>query len=210
MSIPLWLAYVLQLAAGVTAIEAGYSPVAPSRATAYAAAALYHGLHAGVDPYELVAIARNESDFIERDRSPDGMDCGLTQTRITNSRFTCSELRASYWLAFQEAARELSENARACRGAIDFDRCRLNRYNSGVRYARHGAHGRYWLRVTCFAEAARARVPVGTACRSVLRAADIDRIAHGRPRPRPRDTVVHVSDHGHVAVAVAVATHDHD
>jgi hypothetical protein len=178
MPIHLWLAFVTKLAAGIVAISASYAPVEPARATAYAVAATYHGLKAGVDPFELVGIARNESDFIEKLRGPDGKDCGLTQTRITNSRFSCRELNGSYWIAFQEAARELSEYARACRGARDYDRCRINRYNSGVRYARTGVHGGYYARVLCFAEAARVGSWQGRAtCRRARKLSDIRRYA---------------------------------
>ena len=78
---------------------------------------------------------------------PDGKDCGLTQTRVTITKYSCKQLRRSYGLAFQEAAREMKEYGAACRGHADYDRCRLNHYNSGVRYARRGFHGAYWLRV---------------------------------------------------------------
>ena len=173
MPIDLWLAYVLRLAAGIVAIQSPYSPVSQPHALAYAAAATFHGLRAGVDPYELVAIARNESDFIEDQRGPDGKDCGITQTRITNSHFTCRQLRRSYWLGFAEAAREMAEYNGTCRGHADYDRCRINHYNSGSRYARTGEHGRYWLRVMCFASAARAGTTVDSRCRSVHDRGDI-------------------------------------
>jgi len=188
MAIDWWLAYVLKLASGIMAIQAPYAPVDETRATAYAIAAAYHGAQADVDPYELVAIARNESDFIEDQRSPDRKDCGLTQTRITNSRFTCRQLRSSYWIAFAEAAREMAEYNQACRNAPDFDRCRINRYNSGVHYARTGVHGRYWLRVLCFAEAARADVDPGRACRRVQGRWDIRRIVR-QPLHRAGGTI---------------------
>jgi hypothetical protein len=184
MPIDLWPAYVIRLAAGILAIQNPSVPVSPDRAVAYAAAAAWHGFLAGVDPYELVGIARNESDFDERQIGPDGKDCGLTQTRVTNSRYSCSELRRDYRLAFQEAARELVEYRRACRHAIDYDRCRLNRYNSGVRYARTGEHGRYWLRVMCFADAARRRVDPGRTCRRVTSLREIARLVErGQPAP---------------------------
>jgi hypothetical protein len=187
MQIELWpaylMAYVLRLAAGILAIQNPNAPLASGRAIQYASAAAYHGFAAGVDPYELVAIARNESDFEEGQIGPDGKDCGLTQTRITNSKYTCTQLRHSYWLAFKEAAREMSEYRNACRNAIDYDRCRINRYNSGVRYARTGTRGRYWLRVLCFAEAARGGVVPGRACRRVHTHREIARIVgHSRPR----------------------------
>ena len=62
-----------------------------------------------------------------------------------------------------------------CRKRADCDRCRFNRYNSGIHYARHGFHGRYWLRVMCFTEAARAGEPGGgcldvTSRRAIARA----------------------------------------
>src|SRR5262249_16751316 len=103
-------------------------------------------------------------------------DCGLTQTRITITRYTCRQLRRSYQLAFKEAARELSEYARACRNKPDYDRCRLNRYNSGAHYARRGVHGAYWLRVACFAEPARRGVSVGSSCREVHSQRDVARV----------------------------------
>jgi len=183
-----YFALVLRVAAGTMAIQAPEVPVSPQRAINYAAAAIYHGERAGVDPFELVAIARNESDFVENIRGPDGKDCGLTQTRITITKYSCKQLRHSYWLAFQEAAREMKEYAHACRGHADFDRCRLNHYNSGVHYAKHGFHGAYWLRVACFADAARHEISVGQSCRRVRSRGDIARALH-RGIPRTRDLV---------------------
>src|SRR5262249_20121195 len=156
-----YLALVLRLAAGIYAIQAPGVPMSVGRATAYAVAAAYHGTRAGVDPFELVGVARNESDFVENILGPDGQDCGLTQTRVTITRYSCKQLLRSYWLAFQEAAREIKEYSAACRGHDDYDRCRINHYNSGARYARRGFHGKYYLRVACFAEAARVGVDVG-------------------------------------------------
>ena len=100
MPIPLWPAYVLRLAAGIIAIQSPGAPLDLERATRYAVAAAYHGFAAGVDPYELVGLARNESDFIEGQVGPDGKDCGITQTRVTVSRYSCQKLRRSYWLGF--------------------------------------------------------------------------------------------------------------
>ncbi len=176
MTISIYLALIARLTAGAIAIQSPATPLDSPRATNYAEAAAYFGLRAGVDPFELLAVARNESDFVEDMRGPDGKDCGLTQTRTTITRYTCRQLRHSYRLAFQEAARELSEYARACQGHGDFDRCRLNHYNSGARYARRGVHGAYWLRVTCFAEAARAGAPVGSTCRRAAGRRDVRRI----------------------------------
>jgi hypothetical protein len=176
------LAALMKLTAGVYAIQAPDVPLTVTHAADYAVAATFHGERAGVDPYELVAVARNESDFVERMRGPDGKDCGLLQTRVTITRYSCQQLLHSYWLAFQEGARELKEYARACQGREDFDRCRLNRYNSGVRYARRGYHGAYWLRVQCFARAARQGLNVGQTCRHVLGRGDIARtLYHARP-----------------------------
>lgn len=192
MQVDLYLATVMKMAmlmrltAGVYAIQAPGVPLTMEQAARYAVAAAYHGARAGVDPYELVGIARNESDFEQHMRGPDGKDCGLTQTRITISKFSCRTLLHSYWIDFQEAAREMHEYARACRGHSDFDRCRLNHYNSGVRYARHGFHGAYWLRVQCFAEAARRALDVGQACRHVRGRHDIARVLH-RATPRAPD-----------------------
>lgn len=176
MSIDVFLVLVFKVALGALAIQAPGRPLSVERATKYAYAATWHGLRAGVDPFELIAIARNESDFVETARGPDGRDCGLTQTRVTVTRYTCKQLLGSAWLAFQEAARELKEYAASCRGRPDYDRCRLNRYNSGVRYATRGVHGRYYLRVGCFAEAARQGASVGSRCRRVTAHADIARV----------------------------------
>lgn len=170
------LAAMLHLAAGIYAIQAPGVPLTMERAARYAVAASYFGARAGLDPYELAAVARNESDFIETMRGPDGKDCGLLQTRVTVTRYSCRALLHSYWLDFQEGAREISEYARSCRGHADFDRCRLNRYNSGVRYARSGFHGAYWLRVRCFTEAARRGIFVGQSCRAVRSRGDIGRV----------------------------------
>jgi hypothetical protein len=82
----------------------------------------------------------------------------------------------------------MKEYGDACRGHGDFDRCRLNRYNSGVHYARRGFHGAYWLRVQCFAAAARAGVDVGQSCRRVTSRGDIARALH-RGVSRKRDLV---------------------
>jgi hypothetical protein len=121
-------------------------------------------------------VARNESDFIEKSRSADGKDCGLTQTRVTITKYSCRQLRRSYWLSFKEAARELKEYSHSCRAHWDYNRCRLNRYNSGVRYAKRGPHGKYWLRVVCFNAAARHGLAVGNACRDVKGKRDIARV----------------------------------
>jgi hypothetical protein len=175
MPVDLYLSLVLHVAVGVQSISAPYAPVSPERAARYAIAAVKHGERAGVDPFELIALARNETDFREGLRGPDGKDCGLLQTRITVTRYTCRQLLRSVDLAFQEGARELREYSAACRDKPDYDRCRFNRYNSGVRYARTGQHGRYYLRVQCFAEAARLALPVGSDCRKVTGRRDIAR-----------------------------------
>ena len=182
------LAALAHLTAGIYAIRAPGVPMTIDKAAHYALAATVHGERAGVDPYELVGIARNESDFIETMVGPDGKDCGLTQTRVTITKYSCKQLRRSYELAFQEAAREMKEYGAACRGKADFDRCRLNHYNSGVRYAKSGFHGAYWLRTMCFATAARQGVTVGQACRRVQSRGDIARtVKRGiPPRVTPR------------------------
>jgi hypothetical protein len=189
MHVDLYLAFVvklatlMQLSAGIYAIQAPGIPLSYEKAAQYAVAATYHGERAGIDPYELIGVARNESDFVEDIKGPDGKDCGLTQTRVTITKFTCKQLRRSYWLAFQEAARELKEYGSACSGHADFDRCRLNHYNSGVRYAKHGVHGAYYLRVQCFSQAARVGANVGQSCRHVLGRGDIARtLRHAQSR----------------------------
>jgi hypothetical protein len=105
-------------------------------------------------------VARVESRFRTDEVGPDGKDCGIMQTRVTGSRYKCRELRRNVGIAFAEGAGELAAYRDSCRGHSDFDRCRFNRYNSGVRYARH------WLRVKCFSEAARAGEP-GAGCLDV-------------------------------------------
>ncbi|MDB4966200.1 MAG: hypothetical protein JWN44_1889 [Myxococcales bacterium] len=185
------LAALLHLTAGIYAVQAPGVPLTVEKAAQYAAAASYHGSRAGIDPYVLVGIARNESDFVENTKGPDGKDCGLTQTRVTITKYTCKQLLRSYWLAFQEAAREMKEYSDACKGHADFDRCRLNHYNSGVRYAKSGFHGAYWLRVQCFAEAARQGVSVGQSCRKVRGRGDIARAIH-RGTPHKHDLMAAV------------------
>jgi hypothetical protein len=175
---------VVKLAMGTYAIHAPRLHLSIVKSIAYAVAAAYHGTRAGVDPFELIAVARNESDFDERCLSADRKDCGLLQTRVTITKYSCRALRRSYWLAFQEAARELKENSRSCRRHDDYARCRLNRYNSGVRYARHGAPGRYWLRVQCFNAAARRGLEVGDGCRAVKGKRDIVRVLRQAERRR--------------------------
>ena len=103
------------------------------------------------------------------------------QTRITGSRYSCRRLRHDVDIAFLEGARELAQYSASCRGHADFDRCRFNRYNSGVRYARRGFHGHYWLRVLCFSEAARVGAPGGGCVNVQSRAA----IARAMLRPLP-------------------------
>ncbi len=187
------LAALAHLTVGIYAIQSPGVPVSVDKAAHYALEATLHGAQAGVDPYELAGIARNESDFIENMVGPDGKDCGLTQTRVTITKFSCKQLRRSYALAFQEAAREMHEYGAACRGHADYDRCRLNHYNSGVRYAKTGYHGTYWLRVQCFADGARRGVTVADSCRRVQSRGDIARALHRAvPRTRTKDLVATV------------------
>jgi hypothetical protein len=189
LSVASFLALVIHVATGIFAVQARNVPISYDKATAYALAAVQSGVRAGIDPFELVGVARNESDFIERKRSADGKDCGMTQTRVTVSRYSCGQLRRSFTLAFREAARELSEYASSCRNHHDFSRCRLNRYNSGIHYAKRGPHGTYWLRVQCFAEAARAGRNIGDACRRVKSKRDVAAVMRrGTPRAPSRFT----------------------
>jgi hypothetical protein len=200
MHVDLYIATVLKLAAlmkltaGIYAIQAPDVPLTVDRAANYAIAATFHGEKAGIDPYELVAIARNESDFVETMRGPDGKDCGLLQTRTTITKYSCKQLLRSYWLAFQEGAREMREYSAACHTHSDYDRCRLNHYNSGVRYAKRGFHGAYWLRVQCFEKAAKEGISVGQACRHVMGRGDIARaLKRGLPRKRDQMLATNVS-----------------
>lgn len=183
-----FLALVLRLAAGILAIQDPGRPVSPAEATSWAMAAAYHATRNGLDPFELVGIARDESDFNPASVSADRKDCGLMQTRITYSRYGCRRLCNDPWLSFQEGAREIAENRRRCarlRGDAA-DRCRLNSYNSGVRYATRGWPGRYYLRVTCFAAMAREGLTPAGDCRRVKSHADIARlVAASRPSRAP-------------------------
>jgi hypothetical protein len=160
-----YIVLVMNLILGIQAIQQPRQTVPLHRAALYARAAAHHGLRSQLDPFELIALARHESGFNDAAIGPDGLDCGLTQTRIIYSRYTCAQLQRSAWLAFAEAARELSAYRKSCRGQPDYDRCRLNKYNSGARYARRGFHGRYYLRVRCYAQAARHNVPIAHMCR---------------------------------------------
>lgn len=178
MALDVFLALVMRLAAGIIAVQAPYNPVSPETAVGWATAAAFHAERSGLDAFELIGIARNETDFRADLVGPDGKDCGLTQTRVTYSKYRCRDLRRDPWLAFEEAARELRENQARClkRNKWDLTRCRINSYNSGVKYARSGRAGGYWLRVTCFAEAARHGVRPVADCRRVRSRGDIARL----------------------------------
>ncbi len=180
----LWIATIIRLCAGILAVQDPSASVDVTEAARYAEAALHAADARNVDPWELVGVARHESRFRADEIGPDGKDCGIMQTRITGSRYSCRQLQRSVDIAFLEGARELAQYGASCRGHADFDRCRLNRYNSGFRYARHGFHGHYWLRVLCFTEAARAGAP-GGGCDAVQSRAAIDR-AILRPFPGAR------------------------
>jgi hypothetical protein len=169
------------MCAGILAIQDPSVPVDVPVAERYAEAALHAANARNVDPWELIGVARNESRFRADEIGPDGKDCGIVQTRITGSRFSCRQLRRNVDIAFREGARELAQYNASCRGHADFDRCRLNRYNSGFHYARSGFHGHYWLRVLCFTQAARAGAP-GGGCLDVQSRAAIGR-AILRPLP---------------------------
>lgn len=179
-----FLALVWRLAHGIMAIQAPHARVEPADAIRWAVAAAYHAERHGLDPFELVGIARHETDFRPHLVGPDGKDCGLLQTRVVYSRYSCRELRRDAWLAFAEGARELAENQARCarRAPDDLLRCRLNSYNSGVRYAKKGWAGAYFLRVLCFTEAARAGVKPAGDCRAVKSRAQLVRLLF-RSRP---------------------------
>lgn len=173
-----FLVLVVRLAAGILAVQDPNQPVSPEEAMKWATAAAYHAKASDLDPYELIGIARNETDFRADLVGPDGLDCGLTQTRIVYSKYTCKQLRKDTWIAFEEAARELRENQARCkkRNPNDVTRCRINSYNQGIKYKKTGWKGAYWLRVMCFAEAARAGVKPVSNCRMVKNRNDIARL----------------------------------
>jgi hypothetical protein len=174
LGVVLWISTLFHMSAGILAVQDPSAPVEVADAGRYAQAALGAANARQVDPWELIGVARNESRFRADEIGPDGKDCGIVQTRITGSHYSCKQLRHNINVAFSEGARELAQYSAGCRGHADFDRCRLNRYNSGVRYARNGFHGHYWLRVLCFTEAARAGAP-GGGCLDVQSRAMIDR-----------------------------------
>ena len=178
MALDSFLALVIRIAGGILAVQTPAQPVSPEDALTWATAAVYHAQRSNLDPFELVGIARNETDFRPDRVGPDGKDCGLLQTRVTYSKYRCKQLRNDVWIAFEEGARELRENQKRCekRAKWDVTRCRINSYNSGVRYAKRGHAGAYWLRVTCFAEAARAGVRPVADCRQVKSRGDIARL----------------------------------
>jgi hypothetical protein len=173
-----FIGLMLRLAAGILAIQDPGQPVSADQALAWAAAVAYHAENKHLDPYEIIGIARNESDFRVDLIGPDGKDCGITQTRVTFSKYRCARLRRDATIGFEEAARELSENQARCAkyNKGDIARCRLNSYNSGIRYAKSGWNGSYWLRVSCFAEAARRGLRPVTDCRKVQDRGDIARV----------------------------------
>lgn len=179
-----WISSIIRLCAGILAVQDPSAPVDVVQAQQYARAAMHAAAAHEIDPWELIGVARNESRFRADEIGPDGKDCGIVQTRTTGSRYSCRTLRRNVDIAFMEGARELAGYSASCRNHGDFDRCRLNRYNSGVRYARRGFHGHYWLRVLCFTEAARAGAP-GGGCATVQSRAGIDRALY-RPAPGSR------------------------
>ena len=172
---------IIRLCAGILATQDPSAPVDVADAGHYAHAALHAANARNVDPWELIGVARNESRYRSDEIGPDGKDCGIVQTRITGSHSSCRRLRHDVDIAFAEVARELAQYNASCRGHADFDRCRFNRYNSGFRYARRGFHGHYWLRVLCFAQAARSGAP-GGGCVDVKSRAAIE-TAMLRPLP---------------------------
>jgi hypothetical protein len=155
----LWLMTALRISAGVLAVQDSSVPIDLEKAQRYAVAAMRASEAYHVDAFELIGVARNESRFRADEIGPDGKDCGIMQTRTTVSHYSCRQLRRDVNIAFMEGARELATYGKSCRNHPDFDRCRFNRYNSGIRYAKKGVHGRYYQRVLCFTEAARNGLP---------------------------------------------------
>jgi hypothetical protein len=188
METELLVALIARLAAGIAAVQADHRPVPQDQAVSWATAAAVHGVANGVDPFELIAIARNETDFRPSLVGPDGKDCGLLQTRVTYSRYRCRDLRRDPWKAFDEGARRLGSYQKHCARTRpdDVKRCRLNSYNQGYRYKKSGHKGTYWLRVSCYAEAARQGVSPKGDCRKARRPRDIAILIHGAPEVASR------------------------
>jgi hypothetical protein len=181
MDFTLYFLEVLRVAGGILAIQDPSHRVQPRQAIAYADAAIQAARARRVDVWELVGVARNESRFRADEIGPDGKDCGIMQTRTTGSRYSCRRLRNDVALGFAEGARELAGYAAMCKRHPDYDRCRFNRYNSGVHYAKRGWNGRYWLRVLCYTQAAR-QGATGARCQAVETRREIAR-SIGGPRP---------------------------
>src|SRR6185295_3002839 len=114
MQVDVFLALVLRLTSGILAVQPEHKPVAVEDAMVWATQAAYHAQRSNLDPFELVGIARNETDFRPHLIGPDGKDCGLLQTRVTYSKYRCATLRKNTFIAFEEGARELSENQARC------------------------------------------------------------------------------------------------
>ena len=72
MTVETFLALVLRLAQGILAVQAEHARVDPADALRWGTAAAYHAEQAGLDPFELIGIARNESDFRPELVGPDG------------------------------------------------------------------------------------------------------------------------------------------
>ena len=183
------LAALMRLTAGIYAIQAPGVPMTVEKAAQYAVAATVHGTRAGIDPYELVGIARNESDFIETMVGPDGKDCGLTQTRITITKYTLSPA-APVLLAGVPGSGARDEGvqrrrARATRTSIAAGSTTTTRAcatPSTVSTAPIGCGS------SASPHAARRGITVGQSCRRVRSHGDIARALH-RGIPRTRDLV---------------------
>lgn len=176
-----------QIVAAILAVGYPGHRIPLPTAEAHAAIVARVSADTGIDPFEIVGIVHNESDWRPHLVSRDGKDCGIAQTRVTGSQYTCQQLTASAELSIRELARELTSTRESCIRDLtdasgdrlctcgkcdplfmkqDLDRCRLNRFNSGYAKAncapgdescrvRARTASRYWLRVLCFADAAR-------------------------------------------------------
>lgn len=163
---------LFELMIGIIAIQSVWYPLDENKAKRYAKHAIYHARRYKIDPYELIGLARNESMFKERLVANKNKDCGIAQIRYIYSRYSCKKLQNS-WYNFSEAARMLAMFSKSCKGRKDYERCRFNRYNAGWKFS---PNNKYWLRVKCYANAAKKKIKVGDRCRKITSLSQIKKM----------------------------------